>query len=237
MRLLASLGHYVATRDASGLQIHQYAAADACRRAGRSAAHGDRLSLGRARPAHGRGDERDAVDAGPARAGLVHGRERARQRPSAAADTAAPRLPAARARVGARRRRRARPADAGALRGSAPVDRVHARLRGRSSGARSSTASSRPTIRSARLADLEIDTGAPLTSAWDADRLDGVAVVRAHGWEVDTSAWRHRLYRPLGSAPPAPRRPVALTAIPYYAWANREPGAMRVWIPRAEDRA
>jgi DUF1680 family protein len=30
---------------------------------------------------------------------------------------------------------------------------------------------------------------------------------------------------------------VALTAIPYYAWANREPGAMRVWIPRAEDRS
>ncbi|XBQ38635.1 hypothetical protein ABNG14_42775 [Streptomyces rapamycinicus] len=22
-----------------------------------------------------------------------------------------------------------------------------------------------------------------------------------------------------------------MTAIPYYAWANREPGAMRVWIP------
>jgi len=27
-------------------------------------------------------------------------------------------------------------------------------------------------------------------------------------------------------------QPVALTAIPYFAWANREPGAMRVWIPR-----
>jgi uncharacterized protein len=29
----------------------------------------------------------------------------------------------------------------------------------------------------------------------------------------------------------AARRAAALTAIPYYAWANREPGAMRVWIP------
>jgi hypothetical protein len=27
--------------------------------------------------------------------------------------------------------------------------------------------------------------------------------------------------------------PVELTAIPYYAWANRGAGAMRVWVPRA----
>jgi uncharacterized protein len=26
---------------------------------------------------------------------------------------------------------------------------------------------------------------------------------------------------------------VEVTAIPYYAWANREIGAMRVWLPRA----
>jgi DUF1680 family protein len=25
--------------------------------------------------------------------------------------------------------------------------------------------------------------------------------------------------------------PVELTAIPYYAWANREDGSMRVWLP------
>jgi DUF1680 family protein len=88
-----------------------------------------------------------------------------------------------------------------------------------------------------RLADLEIDAGAPLSSAWEPERLDGVAVVHARGREIDTAGWRHRLYRPLGSAASAARRPVALTAVPYYAWANREPGAMRVWIPRAEDRA
>jgi DUF1680 family protein len=86
-----------------------------------------------------------------------------------------------------------------------------------------------------RIADLELDANAPLQSAWEPDTLDGVTVIRARGWEVDTTAWRHRLYRPLGSAPPPPRRPVALHAIPYHAWANREPGAMRVWIPRAEN--
>ena len=29
------------------------------------------------------------------------------------------------------------------------------------------------------------------------------------------------------------KRPVTVTAIPYYAWANREKGAMRVWIAEA----
>jgi len=28
-------------------------------------------------------------------------------------------------------------------------------------------------------------------------------------------------------------RPVALTAVPYYAWANREKGAMTVWVGEA----
>lgn len=27
--------------------------------------------------------------------------------------------------------------------------------------------------------------------------------------------------------------PTPLTAVPYYAWAHREEGAMRVWIPRS----
>ena len=83
----------------------------------------------------------------------------------------------------------------------------------------------------AAVPDVEIDAGAPLESAWAAERLDGVALIRASGWAVDTTAWKDRLYRPVSPAP-APRRRVELTAIPYYAWANREPGAMRVWIPR-----
>ncbi|MEU1791589.1 hypothetical protein ABZ553_38080 [Streptomyces sparsogenes] len=33
------------------------------------------------------------------------------------------------------------------------------------------------------------------------------------------------------TAPAAPAEPVRVTAIPYYAWANREAGAMRVWLP------
>jgi DUF1680 family protein len=29
------------------------------------------------------------------------------------------------------------------------------------------------------------------------------------------------------------QRPVTLTAVPYYAWANREPGAMTAWSDEA----
>jgi DUF1680 family protein len=81
------------------------------------------------------------------------------------------------------------------------------------------------------VADLEIDTAAPLESTWAPDRLGGVVLVKATGWAVDTRPWANQLYRQVG-APPAARRRVALTAMPYYAWANREPGAMRIWISR-----
>jgi DUF1680 family protein len=30
-------------------------------------------------------------------------------------------------------------------------------------------------------------------------------------------------------------RPVLLEAVPYYAWQNRDAGAMRVWIPETPD--
>ncbi|NAZ76348.1 glycoside hydrolase family 127 protein [Kineococcus sp. T13] len=43
------------------------------------------------------------------------------------------------------------------------------------------------------------------------------------------------LYRPAGDevAPQAEQEGVLVPAVPYYAWANRELGAMRVWLPRA----
>jgi DUF1680 family protein len=81
--------------------------------------------------------------------------------------------------------------------------------------------------------DLEVDTTAPLAAEWLPGMLGGVAIVRASGASVDRSLWRNQLYRPFGAAPAA-RRPARLLAVPYYAWANREPGAMRVWIPRVQ---
>ena len=43
--------------------------------------------------------------------------------------------------------------------------------------------------------------------------------------------WENRLYRTLDPRLEKPRgQSVELTAIPYYAWANREPGPMQVWL-------
>jgi len=40
------------------------------------------------------------------------------------------------------------------------------------------------------------------------------------------------LYRPATGRPdPDARTDLPLTAVPYFSWANREIGAMRVWVP------
>ena len=51
---------------------------------------------------------------------------------------------------------------------------------------------------------------------------------RNHGVPVRRN---EALYFPAHHLIPSDVRPVEITAIPYYAWANREPGAMQVWIP------
>jgi hypothetical protein len=82
--------------------------------------------------------------------------------------------------------------------------------------------------------DVQMDETAPLQAAWRDDLLGGVMVVEAGGYALDTGRWQDQLYRPLDRQGNLPRRPVRLSAVPYHLWANRGPGAMRVWIPRSE---
>jgi uncharacterized protein len=56
--------------------------------------------------------------------------------------------------------------------------------------------------------------------------LDGVTILRTTARAVPSETWHSALYR---SDLPA-GQPVQLTAIPYYAWDNRAPGEMLVWI-------
>src|SRR5262249_1675394 len=49
----------------------------------------------------------------------------------------------------------------------------------------------------ASIADLELDVDSPLESSWVSGRLEGVTVVRGSGWAVDTAPWKDRLYRPV----------------------------------------
>ena len=82
-----------------------------------------------------------------------------------------------------------------------------------------------------RLLDVEIDKDGPLSTRWDGDLLEGVMVVEAGGQLIDSGSWRGHLYQPATSPVQAIHHPIRLVAIPYYAWANRVIGGMRVWIP------
>jgi len=81
------------------------------------------------------------------------------------------------------------------------------------------------------LLDVRIAPDASLRATRREDLLGGVVVVEAQGAVVDVDAWRDELYRP-APMEDLPQREVVLRAVPYFAWANRGPGTMRVWIPR-----
>ena len=76
--------------------------------------------------------------------------------------------------------------------------------------------------------DLVLPRGAALDAVHMPDLLGGVTVIRADGLRVEPADWTERLYRDAGSTQPA-----AITAVPYYAWDNRDPGEMAVWISEA----
>jgi uncharacterized protein len=88
------------------------------------------------------------------------------------------------------------------------------------------------------LDDLVLDTARPLAAKHRPDLLGGVTTVLASGYRraIPEAGWWPYPSRPgdgrPADGPAAPAGgPVELTAIPYYAWANRENGAMRVWLP------
>ena len=76
-----------------------------------------------------------------------------------------------------------------------------------------------------------IDTQAPLEhlriprdAALTPTRRDGIVVLQGAG--LSRAPWTAGLYRPA-----QPQTPVLFTAVPYYTWDNRAPGAMMVWLP------
>ena len=80
--------------------------------------------------------------------------------------------------------------------------------------------------------DVILSAGADFTATFEPDLLGGVVALRGQTEIVPPDdGWKDRLYRTLGPRLEKPRsQSVELTAIPYYAWANREPGPMQVWL-------
>ena len=65
------------------------------------------------------------------------------------------------------------------------------------------------------------------SAEWKADKLNGIVELRSPGIRETDDGWGETLY---SAAKRIETVPAALTWIPYYSWANREPGEMRVWI-------
>jgi uncharacterized protein len=64
----------------------------------------------------------------------------------------------------------------------------------------------------------------PITTRFDPVLLNGVQVIEGKGFCVSTNEYRHMM-----------KSLYEFRAIPYFAWANRGPGEMTVWIPKTID--
>jgi hypothetical protein len=67
------------------------------------------------------------------------------------------------------------------------------------------------------------------------DLLGGLVLLKHPGISYETSA-QEPLYQPLAAGRQRGGHAITLTMIPYYAWANRTPSAMEVWVPYLKQR-
>ncbi len=78
----------------------------------------------------------------------------------------------------------------------------------------------------ANLPSILLPREAELKAEFDADLLEGVVVISGQGERIEDKDWEDSLYRPVEDH----TTPVQIKAVPYFAWCNREPGEMLVWI-------
>lgn len=74
-------------------------------------------------------------------------------------------------------------------------------------------------------------SGQPRFRVEEQNRLGGIVALKHNGAAWTAPLDSEPLYVPLDEAARRKSRPAGLTFIPYYAWANRGPSGMRVWIP------
>ena len=73
---------------------------------------------------------------------------------------------------------------------------------------------------------LELKRAAPIEAKQRADLFGGVVTLEAPAKRLVPGDAEGALY----STTPPTAKDATLTALPYYLWANREPGSMQVWI-------
>lgn len=86
-------------------------------------------------------------------------------------------------------------------------------------------------LKISEMRDLFLPRAAEITAQFESDLLNGVVTLNATAQLHDLpEEWTFSLYRSDTPAAPKSYGEIPLKAIPYYAWANRAPGQMRVWL-------
>jgi DUF1680 family protein len=75
-----------------------------------------------------------------------------------------------------------------------------------------------------RILDTVLPDGAPLDAAFRPDLLHGVVVITGNALSLSR-----------GPGGKSVEKTKPFLAVPYYSWANRDPGEMAVWLPRTAD--
>ena len=76
--------------------------------------------------------------------------------------------------------------------------------------------------------DVAIRADAKLSDRYDPSLLNGVSVIEANLLVTPSGDWDGKLYRTLDGGA---EREIKARFIPYYAWSNRGPSEMTVWLP------
>ena len=79
-----------------------------------------------------------------------------------------------------------------------------------------------------RVGDVVIPADAELSSHFEPNLLGGVTVIEATALVKPAGDWSGKLYRPLDRER---EREIHVRFIPYFAWSNRGPSEMSVWVP------
>jgi uncharacterized protein len=80
-----------------------------------------------------------------------------------------------------------------------------------------------------RVQDIVVPIDAELTAEFEPELLGGVSVVTTEAYARPAGDWTGALYRPVVRDG---EMPIRVQFIPYYAWSNRGPSEMTVWLPR-----
>ena len=83
--------------------------------------------------------------------------------------------------------------------------------------------------RNLHLVRLGSATAGDFEATWKPDKLGGIVELVSPGVRESDAGWGEVLYSDIQAIEASPAK---LTWIPYYSWANREPGEMRVWVRR-----